>query len=104
MSVYSTLLATFNTTTAQVTYYTVPAGTTVVIRDIEATDFSGVANTLFIQIGVTGFTQTVIEPQTSASVRWVQWKGRLVLPAGGILQSASSSAGHSVAVSGYLLS
>jgi hypothetical protein len=103
VSTYSKLLGTLNTTTAMQTFYTVPAAVVAVVRDLEATDFSGMDNQLFFQISVPGFKQAVIVLQTLAGPKWSQWTGRLVVPSGGLLQAASAHTGHSIAVSGYEL-
>lgn len=76
-----------------------------VVRDIEALNYSGDTAVLFIATSVPGPLAGVIWyvelPSTAASV---QWKGRAVVPAGGLLQGTCSQVDNVVSISGYLLS
>lgn len=104
MSVYSTLFFLGTVGVTQITAYTVPAGYVAVIREIDARDFSGAVNGLYIASNVSGFgTFTWSFLSNVAGGDAVQWKGRTVLPAASTILLAAGAASFQAAVSGYLL-
>ena len=105
MSVYSTLFYSASAPNGSTAAYTVPAATTVVVRDIEAFNSTGAAIALSITRNVSGSTSSFIwVVEALAAQTWSQWKGRAVLNPADVLEVNTNAVGLYVHISGYLLS
>lgn len=104
MSVYSTRFFRGSLPTNSLdALYTVPAGMTVVLRDIEM--LTAAANDLFnVQIGVSGSTTVVWYLSQLPASTWHQWSGRVVVDAGETVYAYSGLGAAQLVISGYLLS
>jgi hypothetical protein len=104
VSVYSTLFFHGPTSNGE-TLYTVPSGQTVVVRDLEVYNFSGVTIAeIQVQLGVSGSTSGVLAFCNNVlASTCAQWTGRSVVPAGLSLVAFSTGSNFSMLVSGYLL-
>jgi hypothetical protein len=104
LSVYSTLFYHGTLPTNALTViYTVPAGQTVVVRDVEL--LISAANDLFnLQVNVSGTLAVMWYVAQSPATTWHQWSGRVVIPSGGELEAYSALGADQLVVSGYLLS
>lgn len=103
-TVYSTLLAFAAVSPTSLTdVFTVPVDTTCVIREINYQNYSGVTALLTVQGRVSG-SQAIIAAvsQGSAGVT-AQWTGRMVLPAGSVIEVVAGEANFAWSISGYLL-
>jgi len=106
VSIYSTLFYSADAPNGLTAAYTVPAGATVVVRDIEAYNSNASATAFSISRQVSGTTLSYIwvpSPALSAS-SWAQWHGRAVLNAADVLEVSTAAAGVYLHISGYLLS
>lgn len=104
MTVYSELLWQGNGGSGAQTVYTVAAGTTVVVRDVEVYNGSGGALEFHLQTVVSGFNGAypcVIN--SIANGQGGQWQGRVVLPASSELILPPFGTGVQVVISGYVL-
>jgi hypothetical protein len=105
VTIYSTQLCAGTSTVTSTVYYTVPVGTTVIVRDIEVFNGTAGSDSLNVDRGVSGVNQQIIYRAVNLSAAgWAQWKGRAVLNAGEQLMIASGVAGWTFLVSGYVLS
>jgi hypothetical protein len=106
MSTYSTLLWQGEAAAAQEVVYTVPAGYTTVVRDIEV--YNGSSSTLatfYIVSHVPGFSDAIFAVVNAlATSHGAQWQGRAVLPTAGELEVPAMPTGIYVMISGYQLS
>lgn len=102
--VYSQQIAVADINATLLPLYTVPAGTVLIVRDIEAYNFGGVADKLYVTtLGAgrpTGFVWVVEGPASGVTS---QWQGRLVLKSGDELQAQAVASTWSLMVSGYVL-
>lgn len=103
-TVYSTLLAFAAVSPTSLTdVFTVPADTTCVIREINYQNYSGVTALLTVQGRVSG-SQAIIAAVSQGSVGvTAQWTGRMVLPAGSVIEVVAGEANFAWSISGYLL-
>ena len=83
------------------TLYTVPAGYTVVLREIDAFTPDTVPTPLFCIMGSVPATFVLLNPGSGPSSP--QWRGRLVMPAGETLELSLAGGNWRMFVSGYLL-
>lgn len=104
MSIYSTLLAQGTFPLVQTSIYTSPVGVTTVVRDIELFEWAVGAMTMYIATSVSGFVATVYYVASSTQNSGYQWKGRVVVPAGGQLLALATTASSQYLISGYQLS
>lgn len=80
--------------------YTVPAGTTTIVRDIEVADVLALAGLILITQGgiwIASFTGT------AAQYASYQWTGRVVLNAGDVINVDAVSSDWTYRISGYEL-
>lgn len=103
MSVYSHLFFAGFLPTAFTEAYTVPAGMTVVIRDMEFYNGSSGTPTFNVQLGVSGSTGVFFQENDLAPSKHSQWQGRVVIPSAQGLWIFSSAANVQATISGYLL-
>jgi hypothetical protein len=102
---YSTNFFTGELTVSGTVLYTVPASYTAVLRDIEIYNGSGATPLFNIQGVVPGPLNGIIFLSGSFPLsEWVQWKGRVVLPAGSEITGYASAFPFYLLLSGYLLS
>lgn len=103
---YSTRFFAGNTIAGTVvTAYTVPADSVAVIRDIEVLNPTASTDSLFIAASVPGpLTVTLTKFLDLAGETAAQWKGRVVMNAGDVLELFSVAQAWEAMISGYLLS
>jgi hypothetical protein len=102
--VYSTQLLAINGLAAEVTY-TVPAGLTAVVREIDvASAVGGGWSCSFKAAGVGHWLYMASSDVGARNTESGQWHGRLILAAGQVLQVEPGTGTPTVIVSGYLLS
>lgn len=103
-AVYSTLLAFASVSPTSLTdVFTVPDGTTCVVREIDYQNYSGTTTILTVQGRVSG-DQAIIAALSQASTgTTAQWTGRMVLPAGSVIEVVAGEAAFAWSISGYLL-
>ena len=105
MSIYSTLLYSASAPNGSTPAYTVPAGTTVVVRDIEAFNSQGAATALSVTRNVSGLvTSFIYVVEALGAQTWSQWKGRAVLNPADVLEVNTGAVGVYLHISGYVLS
>lgn len=104
MTVYSTRFAAGSVTTVGSTPFTVPAGSTAVIRDIGVWNDTGSASEVAVGVSVSGSPYAYITVVPSlANLTFFEWQGRQVLDAGNELYLFDASEGCLFMISGYLL-
>jgi hypothetical protein len=86
-------------TGAQVTY-TVPAGKTLVIKDMRSKWISGTLATISVNIFGLAFIE---EMNTQSGQHFAQWQGMQALNAGEVLQCSMTAGSASLIVTGYVL-
>ena len=104
MGVYSTQLFVGEVSSTGTTFFTAPANTTTVVRDVEA--FSGASTSSFISVDlfVSGsFTAVLAGWSSVAANTWLGWRGRAVMNAGQTLTMNFASGPVWLWVSGYEL-
>lgn len=84
------------------TVYTVPAGSTVVLREVDAYSPDVVPTPLFFILSTVPATAFFLT--AAAGPASVQWRGRLVMPAAESLELSLAGGNWRVYASGYLLS
>lgn len=105
MSVYSTQFFLGTLAVAVQTLYTVPAGMTVVVRDIELSQGgTGPAVVTIWGQTVPGAQAYLVRQSALAPNVVFQWQGRSVLQSGQTLQAFCNAANTELWISGYLLS
>lgn len=87
------------------TLFTVPAGYVAIVRDIEVLNNNADAADISVYAEVPGPATGAIFGDTDlAGGAWTQWRGRVVVPAAGLIVAMSSVSSCNAAISGYLLS
>lgn len=104
MAVYSSLLWQGSAPSSTAVVYTVPAGITVVVRDVEWLNNTGAALNAYLLSAVSGFGDAAFAVNNSIPVSqaW-QWQGRVVIPTGGSISVGGAPSGALVLISGYEL-
>lgn len=102
--IYSTLLFQGALPLTPTTFYTVASGVVVVIRDIEILQYGPGTPSMEVYTVVSGFIATVINVPAAVNLQSYQWKGRVVVPAGGQIGGACVNTQTQAIVSGYVLS
>jgi hypothetical protein len=89
-----------------ITWYTVPANYVAVIREIDYYNASaGTINNIHNVVTNPGPTAAIFGWVASMlTLTGYQWRGRVVVPAGGILQLSGTDPSFYMTASGYLLS
>jgi hypothetical protein len=104
VSVYSTSFFVGPHSGAGANVYTVPAGQTVVVRDMEC--YNGGSSATIVEIGTTmpgsGYTP-FWHLEALGATTWAQWQGRVVMASGSITVATGGATCY-FTVSGYLLS
>lgn len=103
MSVYSTLLFIGVLPTAGATLFTVPAGDTCVVRDIEILNTTTSSSSPLLNAVVSGSVGTILSVPNLAANTHFQWQGRVVIPSGGTIAGVDAHGGQNCMISGYLL-
>jgi hypothetical protein len=103
VSTYSTRFFIGAMPTAQGVLYTVPAGFTVVLRDIELYQYSGGSGLYYLAISAAGSNAIVYAVTAAPTASSYHWDGRVVMNAGDELLGQAAAANNQVVVSGYLL-
>ena len=101
--IYSTNLALGALGTSSANLYTSPAGVTTVVREIDLYSFSGATDYVVFGCNVAGIGATFWYFTTLAPAQTYQWKGRLVIPAGQVINGFAQSANNTYVISGYQL-
>jgi hypothetical protein len=103
VSVYSHRFFCAEVTVGVTTIYTVPAGSTAILRDLELFNASSATQTFtvyLVQPGLGGVPAIVINSIGAALGE--QWQGRVVLNAGDSLQTGTGASSQYMVLSGYL--
>lgn len=105
-SVYSTRFYIGAAPSSQSTVYTVPAGFTAVIRDLEAFATSAITDPVYlvVQEGSGPVAAVIADVGTLGALQFGHWEGRAVMVAGDELIIAGYGSDLLLCVSGYLLS
>ena len=103
-AVYSTRFISLVTSSAASESYTVPAGYTAVIRDINGVMWPEASTTAYVEISDTGLLLVYWTAPTDTYENF-RWQGRQVIDSDETISAVSNSPGPVyIAVSGYLLS
>lgn len=100
--IYSVRLFAGSFSTTLASLYTAPANSVIDIRDVELYNNSGAADHADVAIDVSGFG--LVQFIGTASVpngQSVQWKGRVILAPGDIIQAFSGAGTWLAYISGY---
>jgi hypothetical protein len=105
LSVYTKLLFMGQITTTLGPWYTVPAGITAVLRDLEVENNSAATDTLLVALlSVPGFGNAYfLTFPTVPNGQSRQWQGRVAIPAGGQLGGNSQGGQWNIVATGYEL-
>lgn len=87
---------------ADTALYTVPAGGTVVLRDVEAYNYSAAVASLSLSVLVSGINNHCLQLPLPAPIQSTQWQGRIVLMAGDVLQGHVTTVQNFIYISGYV--
>lgn len=103
MSVYSHRFFCAEVTVGVTTIYTVPVGSTAILRDLELFNASSATQTFtlyLVQPGLGGIPAIVINSIGAALGE--QWQGRVVMNGGDSLQTGTGASSQYMVLSGYL--
>lgn len=105
MAVYTQLLYAGGASSSSTTFYTVPSGATVVIRDVEGRNLGSAVDDLIIGWTALPVNNGYFLPCNAVpGLAARQWEGRVAVPAGGVLAVATNGQSWEVVITAYVLS